>query len=177
VQCSTAQPHSWELDRHSSVSGRAILGAVADWTHGRCPKWQKSQQCETLCSCMPQASVTDASSVHATRKHATAVVDLEASVRAMPSEADYITVLCTETIRRAWEAMAFRKLSRRKSTRARHKEELRQTSTIVSLSIEYDGACFRASMQRYLALMTAMSCKRLWYFTSTDRASRLLAPN
>ena len=100
VKCSKVPPRSSELGRHSSVSGRAMLGAVAGWTQGRCPKWQKSQQCETLCSCIPQASVTETSSVHATRKHATAVVNLEACIRGMPSEADYITVPGTETNRR-----------------------------------------------------------------------------
>lgn len=86
---STVGPLSSEMGRHSRVCGGRILGVPANWTRGRCPKWQKSQQCEALCSCMPQTSAMETRRTHAITTHAAAV--LNAGLLGIRTEPDYIT--------------------------------------------------------------------------------------
>jgi hypothetical protein len=75
---STVRETSSWADRHSRAGGGRILGVLEAEIHGRFPKWQNSQQCETLCSCIPQASIRETSNVHVRTTHASTVRDVEA---------------------------------------------------------------------------------------------------
>ena len=75
--CSTIRSVGLNRGCHSLASNGRALGGEAAWTQGRNPKWHKSQQCVSLCSCMPQASETEASSAQTTTRHARARLAVE----------------------------------------------------------------------------------------------------
>jgi hypothetical protein len=71
---STTRRVSAVLARHWRSNVGTIRGALAACTQGRRPKWQKSQQCERLCSWMPHASVVASSSIHTISAYTTSAL-------------------------------------------------------------------------------------------------------
>lgn len=72
---------------------------MAGWIHNTQPKWQNSQQCEALWSCMPQASAMDARSTQAKAVHTRTFAYIEVCFcNTFPLANDYITVASTTII-------------------------------------------------------------------------------